>query len=161
MSASDYRDESTTDVGDHLSIPELVAVYVQAEREIRASFATVHGALERLTATMSGTLGFHLQGRHNHHGMDWADPDDSIAHLRRQVWRKLIERSQIQKAMSIAAWKKLTEQVDREDPPEITSENVEGMIEGFRHDMPAMLEAAVHEVFDWLRRLCPRIAPRP
>lgn len=142
-----------TEIGERLSVEELVAVYVQAEADIRASFAGVAGALGRLDQALSGDdFGFHLARRHGDlvH-LNWECPDEVLINLRRSVWHRLIERTQIRKAMSIAAWKQLQKQVDDEDPPEITVENVKSLVDQFREDMPAMLEAAVHEVFDFLR----------
>lgn len=140
-----------TEIAERLSIPELVAVYRQAEADIRASFAVIKAALGRLDQTIAGEIGFHLFSRHGHHETDWSDPEGHLLHLRRQAWRKLLERMQIRKAMSIAAWKALEEQVENDEPPPITAENVEALVAQFRDDMPAMLEAAVHEVFDFLR----------
>lgn len=146
-------DDTRTDVGERLSVEELVAGYVQAEAEIRASFGTIRAALDRLDATLAGESwrGFHLTSRSGHHETNWAIPDEHLIHLRRQVWERLIERSQIRRAMSIAAWKKLEDEVEHEDPPEVTIENVNSLIAQFREDGPAMLEAAVHEVFEFLR----------
>lgn len=142
-----------SEIGERLSVEDLVAGYVQAEAEIRASFGIIRAALSRLGATLAGESwrGFHLTSRSGHHETNWAAPDEHLIHLRRQVWQRLIERTQIRRAMSIAAWKKLEDEIEHEDPPEVTIENVESLVAQFREDGPAMLEAAVHEIFEWLR----------
>lgn len=139
------------EVGERLSVEELVAVYEKAEADIRASFGTIDAALKRLNQTTAGDYGFHLKNRYGRVETNWDEPDDVLKELRRQVWSKLLERMQVRKAMSIQAWEDLNKQVDREDPPAITIENVEGLIEQMRDDIPSMLEAAVKEVFEYLR----------
>lgn len=133
--------------------PELVAVYEQAEAEIRLGFASVARAVERIDSTFSnGTRGISLKSRHrNYCDVDFTSPESTITELRRDIWGVLIERSEIRKAMSIAAWKELSEKIERETPPPITAANVSGMLDQFRADIPDMLRTAVAEVFEFLR----------
>jgi len=137
----------------HNTVEELVRVYEQAEADIRAGFALVVGALDRLNATVAaGKSDLYLRGRHDRQAVArFDDPDDHLIQLRRDVWRTLIERMQVRRAMSIAAWDKLQRQINDEDPPAINAENLTNMVEQFRDDIPEMLKAAVDEVFDWLR----------
>ena len=146
-----------TEVIDRLTIQQLVDEYRVAERDILSGFAKVHAGLQRITtafAPPSYTSMFDLRGRRNDHGLDWGNPGPAIAELRRQIWRCLIERSQVRKAMSIKAWDDLDKEINHGVPPEVTVEIMQGMLDRFRADIPAMLEAAVHEVFDWLRPRC-------
>lgn len=140
----------STPLATRRTVAELVAIYQASEADIRKGFSLVGHALDRIVEAMGGR-GMHLQGRHQRNDLNWHEPDEVLTHLRRQTWRRLIERSQIRKAMSIAAWEKLEKQVDQEEPPEVTIENVESMIAQFREEGPAMLAAAVKEVFEFLR----------
>lgn len=141
--------EQDTDVGERLPVDQLVETYRRAEDDIRAGFRLVHGALGRLDQVLAGDHGFHLVP-HNRQ-VDWKDPAEHLRHLRRQVWGKLLERMQIRRGMSIAAWKKLYDEIETGEPPEITVKNVDDLVVQFKEDMPAMLASAVKEVFNWLR----------
>jgi len=142
-------------LGERLSIPDLVALYERSEREIRGAFGTVAGALRNLNLAFLGTAGgFDVRLRSRHYSnlhVDFDNPDDVLTELRRDIWRMLIERASIRRAMSVGAWKELTEKVDKEDPPPVTTATIQAMIDQFQADMPEMLKAAVHEVFDFLR----------
>jgi hypothetical protein len=138
---------------EHNTVEELVRVYEKAEADIRSGFALVVCAMASLNATVAaGKSDLYLRTRHDRQGIArFDDPDEHLVQLRRDVWRTLIERMQVRRAMSIAAWDKLQRQVNDEDPPAITADNLHDMIAQFREDIPAMLKAAVDEVFDWLR----------
>ncbi len=150
-----YREESTKDVAERLSIAELVAVYENTEAEIRASFATISAATDRLTALFSGKFDVRLKGGHGQFAeiarIDFKEPDTTIAELRRDIWGALIDRSQVRRAMSIAAWDALQSKIRNDVPPPINADTLQGLIDQFKRDTPAMLEAAVHEVFNLLR----------
>jgi hypothetical protein len=140
-----------TELAPHLSVEELVSVYQRAEADIREGFAKVEGAIDALAATvaMGGWRGISLHDRHQ--AIHFGEVDKHLRHLRRQVWDALVERMQVRRAMSIAAWKKLREDLEKEEPPPIDVETVRGMLDGFRAQIPDMLKAAVDEVFDFLR----------
>jgi Domain of unknown function (DUF4942) len=138
---------------EHNTVKELVRVYEQAESDIRRGFKMVVDALASLNGTVAAGQGnLYLRSRFNHHAVAHFDePDDHLIHLRRDVWRILVERMQVRRAMSIAAWEKLEKEINDGDPPAITAENLNSMVEQFREDIPAMLKAAIGEVFEWLR----------
>lgn len=138
---------------NRLSVPELVAVYDRAEDSIRRSFLAISESLSQLEAVQLGGKYFRLHTRRNdhHHPYDWKDPGDVIRELRRDIWGSLIERIQIRRAMSIAAWEKFEKQIREEEPPEVTIENIHSMVAQFREEAPEMLREAVDEVFNLLR----------
>ena len=139
----------TTELTLGMSVEDLVALYEQAEADISAGFARIAGALAVLKGAVDVS---NLRDRHRGYtNLDFDDPSATVGELRREVWRKLVDRTQVRKAMSIAAWKELNERMDRDTPLPITVETVSGMVRQFRADVPSMLEAAVHEVFDFLR----------
>jgi len=146
--------EVSTAIAGRLTVAELVATYERAERDIRAAFGTVAGALKSLDACFSlEGHGFDLRrNRRNYgEGTNWAEPEDHLRELRRQVWGLLVERMEIRKAMSIKAWDDLQKQISDEEPPPIDAVTVHGIIDQFRAEIPDMLQAAVAEVFEWLR----------
>lgn len=143
--------EDTALVG-RLSIPDLVATYRAAEMSIRAGYAQVHGAIESLRAAfLFERHGLTLRTKHHDVRADWSDPGETIVELRRVIWSVLIDRLEVRKMMSVAAWDALEKEIRQGEPPEITEETVAGMVAKFKHDVPSMLKAAVDEVFAFLR----------
>jgi hypothetical protein len=144
-------DPSTT-LAPRLSLEQLVKNFEQASRDIREGFAMVERAEELLNRTfvMEGT-GW-IRARNRHERVHFGDPEGSLTEVRRQVWGHLIEALELRKIMSVKAWDDLQKQIrDDAEVPEITHESVTSMATGFRSQMPQMLEAAIEEVFDWLR----------
>lgn len=143
----------STALAGRLTVEEIVTVYEAAEADIRRAFGVVAGALSRLDAALAlDGHKFNLRrGRNYSHDVSWEEPQEHIRELRRQVWRDLVERMEIRKLMSIAAWAALERQISDEEPPPINVDTVKGMIDQFQADVPDMLQAAVKEVFEWLR----------
>ncbi len=146
-------DPSTDALAIRLSVPELVAVYQQAEADVRAAFRQLRTSTDRLTATMAlAGNAIHLRGRHGqHHDASEVDVERIVTEMRRDVWRVLVDRMELRRLMSIKAWEELDRKIEREEPPQITEAIVEGMARGFAQSVPEMLEAAVKEVFEILR----------
>lgn len=149
----DYaRHEEGDQLTKRLSVSELVPVWQQAERDIRAAFAIIARAERELNAafTLDATCGLQVRARRNCQ-VDFNDPDEPLLELRRGIWSCLIDRLELRRMMSMAAWKELDKQLDGKDIPEITEATVQAMVEQYSSQLPAMLEAAVVEVFEWLR----------
>lgn len=146
------HDAETSALVGRLSIPDLVGTYRAAELAIRAGFGQVHGAIESLRAAfLFERHGLTLRTKYQDVRADWADPDETIVELRRVIWSVLIDRLEVRKMMSVAAWEALEKEIRHGEPPEITEETVAGMVAKFKHDVPSMLKAAVDEVFAFLR----------
>ena len=124
------------------TVAEFVASYSAAEKDMRDGFALVKRGLEALGE--GSTL-------YCNHYCDFGNPDEVAANLRRKAWSNIIDRLQMRRAMSVKAWKEFEERMKRSEVPPITVEIVEGMVRQYRQDLPAMLEASVVEVFEWLR----------
>jgi hypothetical protein len=93
--------------------------------------------------------GIGVRNRYNS-AINFDDPDDVLAILQRSIWRLLVDRLGLQQFLSISAAKQLDEQLRTGDLPPLTADNVVTMADGFRQQIPQMLEASVREVFDWL-----------
>jgi hypothetical protein len=120
---------------------------------VRTAFALLARAEKSLNETfrMGDLHHIHVRDRYSHRSMNFGCVDDSLKELRRDVWQALVERLELRRMMSIAAWKTLDEQIQKGDPPPITRDSVTQMAQGFRDRMRDMLEEAVDEVFQWLR----------
>jgi hypothetical protein len=143
-------------LGPRLSVEELVTMYATAEAEIAAALASVSAALDRVNGAFFGAnrgYAARLETHSCHHGFD-VSPEGTahaLGELRRGVWRSLVQRAGIQRLMSVRAWEDLSKRLEKDAPAPVTAENVRGLLDQFRHDVPTMLEEAVREVFEWLR----------
>lgn len=144
----------THDLATRQTVAELVATYERAVAGIRVGFARVARAEDELTAAFdSGSFKytFSVRSRYGHHGICFDNPDECISVLKREVWKALVERLEIRRLMSIKRAAELDRQLDKEELPEITVENVLAWARGVQSDLGNMLQEAVEEVFDWLR----------
>ena len=121
------------------TVAEFVAEYGNAEKDIRTGFSLVWRGLKALNESS------HMRE------VDFDKPDETAKELRRAAWRAIVDRVQMQKAMSVKAWEEFEKRMRHEDPPPLTVEIVEGMVRQYRRDLPSMLEESVREIFEWLR----------
>lgn len=153
--------------GDHDDVPageslasrttvrQLVAVFQRAEADIRVAFGQLAAAEKALNDTF--TLGapsyrsIRIETDACHHGQDYANPEPTIEKLRRQAWQTIAERLEIKRAMSIEAAAKLDKHLEGGTPEPITEATVNAFVLRFAQNLDEMFEAAVVEVFDWLR----------
>lgn len=150
------RAQKRSDEGDQLagrlSVSELVAIYERAERDIRAGFQLVARAQQSLcdAFTLDSTHGISIQGYRDQ--VHFNDPEQNLKLVRQSIWKALVDRLELRRFMSIAAWNQLEKQLGQtDDVPEITEETVSAMARQFTSQLPQMLEAAIGEVFNWLR----------
>lgn len=136
------------------TIVELVAAYEQAAAGIRVGFARIARAENDLTRAFdSGEFKytFSVRDRHNRGAIDFDDPEPYVKQLEREVWKALVERLEIRRMCSIKRAAEIDRQLEREELPELTVENVLSWANGIQDKLPDMIQEAVEEVFDWLR----------
>lgn len=135
------------------TIPVLVRIYQQAEADIRQGFALIKGAEDNLNQAFSeeGHESIRVQPKYSHSSLSFDRPEDSLEAIQRTIWRCLVDRLELRRFMSIKAWDDLVRQIDEGPVMDVTEENLTAMAEQFKNKLPEMLEAAVQEVFDWLR----------
>ena len=124
------------------TVAEFVHEYGQAEKNIRAGFALVKSGLEALGEGTSLYV---------NHYVDFEDVDEVATMLRRKAWSNIVDRLQMRRAMSVKAWEEFEKRMRTGECPPMTVEIVEGMVRQYKQDLPAMLEASVVEIFEWLR----------
>lgn len=133
------------------TVVELVATYEQAVVDIRRGFAIVAAAQDSLQAAFGESYKLQVRDKFSRTSINFEKPDDSIAELKREIWRLLVERLEIRRMMSMERTAKLDRQLEREELPEITVDNVVAFCRGIEEQLPSMIQEAVTEVFDWLR----------
>lgn len=132
-------------------MPELVAIYERAERDIRDGFALIARAEQSLNDAFTLASWRTIRVGDHHQRMNFNDVESAVREARRGVWESLLERLEIRRFSSIKEWEKLSKEVhEGREVPEVTAENVAAMAKQFRDKLPEMLQAAVTEVFEWL-----------
>jgi hypothetical protein len=139
------------DLARRLAIPELVAVYEQAERDILSGFALISGAEKALNDAFTLGGAGSISVRNANGRVHFERSAECLTEVRRSIWRTLVERLELRRIMSVSAWEELQRKLEREEPAPITSETLTQMAEHFRSRLPSMLTDAVAEVFEWLR----------
>ena len=137
------------------TVTELVRVYETAKAEITDCFDRLTKTEEALNATFSRkSHDVHLRDGHNYMRLD---AEITIRHIREDAWALIIERLDLRKFLSIQRWNELERMLKKDELPEITIENIQGVLKSFMVQAPTMLEEAVEEVFDLLRPRCSKL----
>lgn len=145
------RSQAKDQLTQRLMPSELVAIYQQADRDVRQGFALIAGATDRLNAafTLDRSSGVSVQD--SRENINFREPDKCLKEVRRQLWHTMVERLELRRLMSVKAWTELQKDIDKGEVPELTEEAIAAMVKQFSDAAPAMLEQAVAEVFDFLR----------
>lgn len=143
----------STKLANRLTVAEVVRVYDAATEKIRGGFALINQAEAELneTFTLDGLGQISVRGYGHRISYDERTCEDVLLSMRHEVWSYVIERLEVRRAMSVRRWDELQQQLRDKQLPEITEENVEQLVAGFRSNLQVMLGEAVEEVFDWLR----------
>lgn len=147
------------DLALRASVRDLVLAFAAAERDVRAAFAQLAAAEERVNAVFLPNETFRtirVSACGTSYRDDFKNADQAVAIMARAAWTAIVQRLELRRFMSIKAWKELEDQLDGNSHPvvklpPITEENVLR----FAHDHLARargyLKDAVDEVFDFLR----------
>ncbi len=147
-------EETVRELANRQTIEDLVATYERAVAGIRAGFARVSQAEKELTAAFdSGSFPytFSVRDKYNRHAIDFEKPEDCVAVLKREVWKCLVDRLEVRRMCSVKRAAEIDRQLETDELPEVTVENVLAWARGVQDALPDMLQEAVEEVFDWLR----------
>jgi hypothetical protein len=155
-----------TDLVHRSTVTEIVRAYVDAcavIRECHARLAAAEADINARLATVPGSrTGIRLPVvlPYGGHG----DLDAQLMSLRLAVWSHLIDRLGIWRLCSTKRAEQLRAQLDPsayrrrhygdnapEELPEITEDNVLGMVRGFASSLDTLLDESIREVFDLLR----------
>lgn len=155
-----------TDLVPRSTVTEIVRAYTDAcaiIRECHARLAAAEADINARLATVPGSrTGIRLPVvlPYGGHG----DLDAQLMSLRLAVWSHLIDRLGIWRLCSTKRAEQLRAQLDPsayrrrhygddapEELPEITEDNVLGMVRGFASSLDTLLDESIREVFDLLR----------
>jgi hypothetical protein len=143
------------DIAPRSTVAEIVRAYERTEAAIRSSFAAIVAAgvdMSRAVGEPDDSIRVSATGNRGLCRFD--EPDEAVDLVRREVWRTLIRRLDIQRLMAVTEWEAFTKSLEEKSPPPISEDYINGFMSRIMAGMAGMHERAVLEVFDWLRPRC-------
>ena len=136
------------------TLTTIVDNVTQARTDIATAFALLLGAKERLAIVLGDGLHNYYGHLWQHHITDYhlADTAKMVdAQCARNAWRYVIEVIGLRSYMTEKRQKELQEQLDKDQFPELTVENILSTLQGLTSQIGSLLEESAKDVFDWLR----------
>lgn len=133
------------------TVHQLVAAFQTAEATVRRCFAELVEAERAVNAAFGNADRGITISASSHWTSRFDDADEAVSRMQRTAWESIVDRLELRRVMSIAAYAELERRLQDEPLPAITVENVEAFARQYAGDLPALFDAAVREVFDWLR----------
>jgi hypothetical protein len=132
-----------------LTIPELVAAFEEAERNVRRAFAMLVETSEKIDVAFPEGIRIDASQRGNED--DFANVERTIDRMKRDAWAHVVARFELRRFMSVKRWNEMQQTLEKGELPELTVENAAAFAEQWRAMAPEMLTEAVNEVFEILR----------
>lgn len=150
---ANHFDPNGTAVARRTSVHELINAWEQSQADIRAAFALLVGARDRLRLFFDGSgYSASLDIAERNHRSDFEQPEVTLQNLQRQVWTALVARLELRKLMSLKRTQELDKQLESgEGLPDLTIANVMAMLETTLNNAGQYLEEKVLECYEHLR----------
>jgi Domain of unknown function (DUF4942) len=140
------------------TLSQLIAAYRQSDLELRQALALLLSAQRRLKESFRGDCSLDLARIIERHRLSFEKPAEILASVKRDTWRALFAHPDLRRFFSVAASKKLAEQIETDtDLPEIEVNALLAMFDGTAASAGEFLEEAVIDVFEFLRPRQPRL----
>lgn len=137
-----------------LNAKELVEEYQAACADIRAGFALVVRAQERLDSAFPPTP-MRVREVSIRHPSDrcprWDDPSEVIDYVTNQAWWMVAERLDVFSALSPVKALDMRRMLDKGEMGELTVEHIASMAKSVRGQLSTLIEQCVVEAYDFLR----------
>lgn len=145
-----------TELIEHQTITAICDNVEQAKLEVKQAFESLRAAKARLKATLGdGTRYYHTILPHrNYYGdniFEEREEKETYDNITRNAWRYILEQTGLRQFMTEKRQKELESQIDSNNLPPLTVENIVGTLQGLAGRVDGLLKESVKEVFDWLR----------
>lgn len=166
---SDTTAALTLTHGADVALAPAVEAAEQTASHMAREFCEATGEIERLLAALDeqsarlrsafdpdATSRYAFGLDVEYHGIRYYPSEDNRfakikAQMSREAWRVLFDRLGIKNVMSVAKRKRFEEQLERGELPEVSEQNIIGIIAGMAADAKDFAREAAKEVFDFLR----------
>lgn len=145
-----------SDLAKRSTVTELVNAFARAEADVRTAFAMIVAAETAVNAVFApGSNHTEIKVCASSHGRssDFANIERTIVRMRRAAWKEIVERLELHRMQSVKRNEAMHLELDNEKltPPPLNEEALLNFIAHHSASLPAMINEAVREVFDWLR----------
>jgi hypothetical protein len=130
------------------TVVSLVDNYKKIVEEIERGFGILDNAKKLAVASFSshGIMPDRFDDYDFNH-----NTKQSQRYITRNVWNYVVRKCQIDNIASSKRWNDMQKMIEEGKMPEITVENILGIIMGFSSNIDQLIEESIVEVFDWLR----------
>jgi Domain of unknown function (DUF4942) len=148
-------ESNSTDLIEHQKVSTICENVEQAKLEVKQAFEILRSAKNRLRLTLGDSSVYHdiLPSSHRHYGdavFDERSETEVYDHITRNAWRYIMDQTGLRHYMTERRQKELDEQIQKNDLPPLSSENIMGTLQGLHGRLPDLLDESIKEVFDWL-----------
>jgi len=146
-----------TELIEHQTVTAIVENVEQAKLEVKQAFELLNTAKGRLNATLGdGKHGYYhsIVPNKNHYGdsvFEGKAVADSMDLITQNAWRYILAQTGLNHFMTEKRKRELHEQIEKNELPPLTVENLLGTLQGLSGKLNGLLEESIKEVFDWLR----------
>lgn len=146
-----------TELIPHQTVTAIVENVQQAKLEVKEAFELLSAAKQRLNATLGdGKHGYYhsIIPNKNHYGdsvFEGKALADSMDLITQNAWRYILAQTGLNHFMTERRRRELHEQIEKNELPPLTVENIIGTLHGLSGRVNGLLEESIKEVFDWLR----------
>jgi hypothetical protein len=142
------------DLIPYMPVRAIVDNYDLATAEIEQASTLIRSAAARMKSTLGeGCNGdlvpYRMQSRTNPADETW--PKDVRDSLRQRIWLHLFNKLEIYNLISEARKKELNQQLEDNDLPELTLENIYSTLETLLSNVPNLVKETAAETFEYLR----------
>jgi len=146
--------EATHELIEHQTITAIVDNVDEAHKEVTAAFGLLSTAKKRLAAALGDDHNSSNQiiPHRNYYGDSiFEKPEDCHKMITKNAWRYILNQTGLNHYMTAKRQKELSEQIDNDQLPPLTVENIVGTLQGLAGKIDGLLMESVKEVFNWLR----------
>lgn len=147
-------ESNETELIEHQTVTAIVENVELAKADVQKGFELLKAAKARLAAVLGEDSSYDkiLPSGHRYGDSIITDgPDDSIKLITRNSWHYILAQTGLRHYMTEKRQKELYEQIEKNELPPLTVENIMGTLQGLAGRINGLLEESVKEVFDWLR----------
>lgn len=146
---------NTNELTKRATVRELVAAFQAAESAVRVHFQALSEAEAAVNAAFGAEKGIYrsirISATGENYRSDFQDVETAIDVMRQGAWMTIIERMELRRVMSSGAYDELLKEVHSKKSPPITDDTLNAFVLQYATNLPKIFEAAVREVFEWLR----------
>jgi uncharacterized protein DUF4942 len=134
-----------------ITAEKIITLYQEADKNIIQAFDLLISAKKMLSEAVGDKS--HLDSVIPRNMCDYdleREKKTSRKMVKKNIWRAITDKCQVHEMMSIKASKEMQEQIEKEDLPELTVENLQGFLSNLGDSLPDLINKAIIEVFEFL-----------